>query len=99
MFYFLPALQAGQRCQVYKAFLIAIKEHWEDFGVGGMSKQAESCFSGCGLGIDNPPVTPQSKGSSEMSVSRSYGWRGFGFEATLMHVVTVQLLAFNRSTV
>jgi hypothetical protein len=58
MFYFLPALQADQRCQVYKVFLIAIKEHWGSFGGDGMSKHAELCFSGCGLGIDNPPVTP-----------------------------------------
>jgi hypothetical protein len=64
-----------------------------------MSKHAELCFSGCGLGIDTPPVTLYGKGSSEMSASRSYGWRGFGFEAILMHMMTVQLLAFNRSTV
>ena len=37
LFYFLPALQADQRCQVYKkVFLIAIKEHWGNFGGDGM---------------------------------------------------------------
>jgi len=45
MFYFLPALQADQRCQVYKVFFIAVREQWGSFvGGDGMSKHAELCF-------------------------------------------------------